>query len=75
MNDVLLNDLRKKAARRELLVIAGAGVSISATDGNDLASWRGLLNNGVETLPEGRPASRARLGRSGPGRCQLRRHG
>ncbi len=34
--------------RDRVLVVAGAGVSIASTDRNPIASWLGLLRNGVE---------------------------
>src|SRR6202035_4111425 len=34
--------------RDRVLVISGAGVSIAATERNPVASWLGLLRNGVE---------------------------
>lgn len=45
--DLLLSDLKQRLADRRTVVIVGAGVSISATEGNSLAGWRGLLENGV----------------------------
>ena len=44
----LVDDLRAEIARGHVLVVVGAGVSIGATGGNALASWQGLLENGVE---------------------------
>src|SRR5947209_8584856 len=43
-------DLRKEVQARRVLVIAGAGVSLSTTDqpGRQIASWKGLLYNGAE---------------------------
>ena len=41
----LLGDLGDR--REQVLVVVGAGVSMSASGGNDLASWPGLLHHGV----------------------------
>lgn len=48
MSHDLVNDLRAEIAKGHVLVVVGAGVSIGATGGNPLASWQGLLENGVE---------------------------
>jgi hypothetical protein len=42
-----LDELRYAIARRQALVVVGAGVSIGATDRNPVASWTGLLEDGV----------------------------
>src|SRR5215218_6227437 len=44
----LVDDLRAEIAKGHVLVVVGAGVSISATRRDPLASWQGLLENGVE---------------------------
>lgn len=48
MSHDLADDLRVEIAKGQVLVVVGAGVSIGATQGNPLASWRGLLEKGVE---------------------------
>ena len=48
MSHDLIDDLRAEIAKGHVLVVVGAGVSIGATRGNPLASWQGLLENGVE---------------------------
>ena len=48
MSNILFNDLRRQIADRQVLAVVGAGVSILATNNNAVASWIGLLRNGVE---------------------------
>lgn len=48
MSHDLVDALRAEIAKGHVLVVVGAGVSIEATEGNPLASWQGLLENGVE---------------------------
>jgi hypothetical protein len=47
-----MDDLRHKLLDEfrdgRVLVVVGAGVSLSATGGNPLAGWPGLLESGVE---------------------------
>jgi formylglycine-generating enzyme required for sulfatase activity len=43
-----LDDLRRHVADKDVVVVAGAGVSMAATNNNPLASWIGLLRNGLE---------------------------
>ncbi|MHB1556251.1 MAG: tetratricopeptide repeat protein [Isosphaeraceae bacterium] len=43
----LLDDLRRQLAADQVLVIVGAGVSIGATRNHPVASWGGLLNDGI----------------------------
>ncbi len=38
----------KMVANKEVVAVLGTGVSISVTDGNELAGWVGLLRNGVQ---------------------------
>ena len=56
----LLDELRHEISEGRMLAVVGAGVSIAATGGDDLASWTGLLRDGAErsaqvadALPEG----------------------
>ena len=42
-----LKDLRSQIAEMRVMVIVGAGVSLAATNGNRLASWTGLLEDGL----------------------------
>jgi tetratricopeptide (TPR) repeat protein len=48
----LLDDLRNEIAEGHVLAIVGAGVSIGATGAEPVASWTGLLKNGVERCVE-----------------------
>lgn len=45
--ELLITDLRQQFAQRRAVVFVGAGVSMSACKGNPLASWKGLLRDGV----------------------------
>jgi tetratricopeptide (TPR) repeat protein len=47
MNGLLVEDLRAELARGRVVVLVGAGVSIGATDEAPVASWAGLLEDGV----------------------------
>lgn len=42
-----LEALRAQIARRKLVVLVGAGVSMAASGNAEVASWRGLLENGI----------------------------
>jgi hypothetical protein len=60
MSRDLLDELQREIAQGRMLVVVGAGVSIAATDGDDLASWTGLLRHGAgrcvevaDPLPDG----------------------
>jgi len=44
----LVNELQAEIAQGHVLVVVGAGVSIGAAQGNPLASWQGLLEDGVD---------------------------
>ena len=44
----LFEDLASALARPDAVVLLGAGVSVAATDRNQLASWTGLLRHGVD---------------------------
>jgi hypothetical protein len=48
----LFDDLRAHVAQGDVLVIAGAGISVGATRKNPLASWTGLLEQGVDRCRE-----------------------
>lgn len=48
MTDLLRDQLKKEIADKRVMAIVGAGVSIAATNNNAVASWKGLLKNGVE---------------------------
>src|ERR1051325_11104130 len=52
MQNVLIDDLKKQLAGGKTVAVIGAGISIGATDGNQLASWTGLLKDGVERCVE-----------------------
>jgi tetratricopeptide (TPR) repeat protein len=47
MSDALSDDLREQLARRQVVVVVGAGVAVAATGGASSASWLGLLQDGV----------------------------
>ncbi len=44
----LTDDLTDAIAKRDAVVIVGAGVSMAATEGAPCASWTGLLKHGVD---------------------------
>jgi len=46
--NTLLDDLREEIKKKQVLIVVGAGVSISATNNHSVASWTGLLQNGVD---------------------------
>jgi DNA-binding CsgD family transcriptional regulator len=50
--ELLTNDLRAQIERGQVIAIVGAGVSIGATNRNRLASWTGLLEDGVDRCCE-----------------------
>jgi len=45
--ELLLEDLRQALARGRVIALIGAGVSVGATGGSSVASWTGLLEDGV----------------------------
>ncbi|MEM7585139.1 MAG: SIR2 family protein, partial [Acidobacteriota bacterium] len=47
-----LDDLKSRLAKGRVLVVVGAGVSIAATDGASVASWKGLLDHGIDRCCE-----------------------
>jgi tetratricopeptide (TPR) repeat protein len=47
VSGLLVEDLRGELARGQVIVLVGAGVSAGATGGAPVASWTGLLENGV----------------------------
>ncbi len=47
-----VEDLQTLIARRQLVVLAGAGVSIQTSGGAQVASWRGLLDSGIKWCEE-----------------------
>ncbi|HEV3293917.1 MAG TPA: hypothetical protein VG123_33475, partial [Streptosporangiaceae bacterium] len=47
MGDLLVEDLRGELAEGRVIVLVGAGVSAGATGGAAVASWTGLLEDGV----------------------------
>jgi tetratricopeptide (TPR) repeat protein len=52
MSGLLVEDLRKELARGRVIVLVGAGVAAGATGGAPVASWTGLLENGVARCEE-----------------------
>jgi hypothetical protein len=68
---ILLDDLRRLVADRQTVVVVGTGVSVGASGGAAVASWTGLLEDGINrcvglerTTPESADRQRAQL-RSG----------
>ncbi len=49
---LLVDDLRQCIALGQVVVVAGAGVSINVTQGNQVASWSGLIKDGVKRCEE-----------------------
>ncbi len=47
-SQVLVDDLRRCIALGQVVVVAGAGVSINVTQENQVASWTGLIKDGVK---------------------------
>jgi len=57
---LLLQDLKDRLARRDVVAVIGTGVSRSATGNNPIADWRGLLEHGTsrcEQVAAGLPPS------------------
>lgn len=52
MSELLVEDLRGELARGRVIVLVGAGVSAAATGGAPVASWTGLLKDGVARCEE-----------------------
>ncbi len=48
MPDVLKQQLARRIASERMLVVVGTGVSLASTGGETLASWKGLIGNGVD---------------------------
>lgn len=48
VTDVLKGELVGEIAAGRTLVVVGTGVSLATTENNPLASWKGLIANGVE---------------------------
>jgi hypothetical protein len=48
MTDALKVELAERIAAKRVLVVVGTGVSLAATGGEKLASWKGLITNGIE---------------------------
>jgi tetratricopeptide (TPR) repeat protein len=51
-DQLLITDLQERIDRGQVVAVVGAGISIGATDGDPLASWKGLLENGVNRCHE-----------------------
>jgi hypothetical protein len=47
MGDPLIDDLRQQIANKQAIAIIGAGVSVGATNAAPVASWVGLLKDGI----------------------------
>lgn len=52
MNGVFLEDLRNQLADGSVVAVVGAGLSISAAENAEVASWTGLLRSGVRRCRE-----------------------
>ncbi|MBI1929456.1 SUMF1/EgtB/PvdO family nonheme iron enzyme [Candidatus Poribacteria bacterium] len=52
MSEQLRKDIRDEIAEGRVVVVVGAGVSIAATKGASVASWDGLLKDGVRYCRE-----------------------
>jgi hypothetical protein len=48
MTDALKAELAERIAAKQVLVVVGTGVPLAATGGEKLASWKGLIADGVE---------------------------
>jgi SIR2-like domain len=48
MSKQLLTDLAQELSEGRVLVLVGAGVSVAAAEGQNAASWSGLLRDGIE---------------------------
>lgn len=48
MTEALKSELAYQIAENHALVVAGTGVSLAATGGKELASWKGLIANGIK---------------------------
>lgn len=49
---LLIDDLRSLVARQAAVLVAGAGVAAAASGGRPVATWRGLLEDGIERCRE-----------------------
>lgn len=47
-DQLLIKDLKERIANKQAIIFVGTGVSISSTNNNPIASWQGLLRDGVE---------------------------
>ena len=54
-SDLLVSDLRTRIADSRVVAIVGAGVSIAASGGDRIASWKGLLEDGAEGASKSSP--------------------
>lgn len=52
LNGDLYIDLKNQIANKKVVVFVGAGVSVGTTNGNPVASWKGLLLNGLDRCKE-----------------------
>lgn len=52
MSSVLLKDLQNEIGYGRAIAIVGAGVSVGSSRGHELASWAGLLKNGIARCVE-----------------------
>jgi hypothetical protein len=52
VSNVLRSELVQALRDRRVLVITGTGITIAATDGSPVSSWRGLLEDGVDRVQD-----------------------
>lgn len=48
MTEALKAELAGRIAAKQVLVVVGTGVSLASTGGQGLASWKGLISDGIE---------------------------
>ena len=52
MTEALRQELAQRIRDKKVLVVTGTGVSLAATGANPLASWTGLISNGIDRCVE-----------------------
>lgn len=52
MTEALKAELAGRIAAKQVLVVVGTGVSLASTGGQGLASWKGLISDGLEECAE-----------------------
>jgi hypothetical protein len=56
-----LDDLRERLVARQVILVAGSGVSMAASGGDPRSTWQGLIRTGLTTADKLPRASRRRL--------------